>query len=158
MKREGRYPICEYETNSDERVFAIFDGKSLDELPKPVHCGRRAFFCHNDYREHHIMVTRLLLPLLDLEHSPECGWERDHDRNYWLAQLRKQIGDNVNHWLYLCPRHWLYLKYLHCKIEIEDYIERYVWRGFCWCAPWHRLLSVFRGSRQGCCQEEKKPQ
>jgi hypothetical protein len=39
----------------------------------------------------------------DPEHKEEYGWERDHNREEWLAQFRENVGDDADHWYFLCP-------------------------------------------------------
>jgi hypothetical protein len=34
-------------------------------------------------------------------------------------------------------------KWLRITIGIEDYISQYIWRGFCWHAPWDQLKRLF---------------
>jgi len=96
------YPTCQFVTNTDALMESIFDGKDKP-LPEELRCGHRAFFCFNSYHRHHIEAVRLLLPILDPEHAKEYGWERDLNREEWLARFREKVGDDADHWYFLCP-------------------------------------------------------
>jgi hypothetical protein len=113
--------MCQFVTNTDALMESIFDGQDKP-LPEEICCGRRAFFCFNSYHRHHIEAVRLLLSILDLEHAKEFGWERNHSRGEWLALLREKVGDDADHWYFLCPRHWLYHKWLRITIGITSAI------------------------------------
>jgi hypothetical protein len=93
--------------------------------------------------------VRLLLPILDPEHAKEYGWEREHNREEWLALFREKVGDDADHWYFLCPRHWLYHRWLHITMGIEDYISYYIWQGFCWHAPWDQIGRLFIRNPKG---------
>ena len=142
------YPTCQFVTNTDTLMESIFDGKD-NPLPEELRCGRRAFFCFNSYHRHHIEAVRLLLPILDPEHANEYGWEHEHNREEWLSLFREKVGDDADHWYFLCPQHWLYHKWLRITIGIEDYISQYIWRGFCWHAPWDQLKRLFIRNPKG---------
>jgi hypothetical protein len=144
----SNYPTCQFVTNTDVLMESILDGQDKP-LPEEIRCGRCAFFCFNSYHRHHTEAVRLLLPILDPEHAKEYGWEHEHSREEWLAQFRKKVGDDADHWYFLCPRHWLYHKWLRITIGIEDYISYYIWRGFCWHAPWDRLWRLFIRNSKG---------
>ena len=143
----SQYPTCEYEVNSDERIFAIFEeGKGLDDLPKSVFCGRRAFFCQNWWEYRQACAVNFLLEILDPD--PSAQWydgkkwhEGNEDPLVRHQAAIKRLRDHLkgNHWRYLCIWHRLSVTCLTYKLAIEDYIERYLWRHFCWCAPWSQF-------------------
>lgn len=136
------YPTCQYETNSMQIIEAVFEeDKGLDDLPESILCGRRAFICQNFYWRNQTAAVRLLLPIVDPEGSPEYSWEHDHDSKAHLKRFRETVeGD---HWRYLCPWHFVTSKWSSMWVAIEDYIERYIRRGFCWCAPWSQFKRLF---------------
>jgi hypothetical protein len=66
-----------------------------------------------------------------------------------IVLFREKVGDDADHWYFLCPRHWQYHRWLRITIGIEAYISQYIWRGFCWHAPWDQLKRLFIRNPKG---------